>query len=789
MHKAASFAPTVLNVALGTALLLSGCATPNSPPARTPDATRTATIQRTAHGVPHISAPDFETLAYGIAYAHAQDNVCQTAQQLVSVRGERSRYFGAAGSALLGFRDLPNAVIDPFIDFHMDDVQLAGAYAKTSPDAQALARGYVAGYNRFLADNANNLPAECKGQPWVLPMTAAQFRRLTEVALVQAGVGGMADGVVGASPPTSDTSAIHAPVAMADAVQALREMGLLDSGLGSNAWAFGKDSTGTGRGVLLGNPHFPWVGVNRFWMMHLTVPGQLDVMGASTGHTPVVNIGFNHDVAWTHTVSTGKRFTLHELELVPGDPTSYRVDGQPQKMTSRHLSTPSKAADGSLSTKTRTLWSSRWGPVVVLPRAGLHWTTTRAYAVQDANSGNARALDAWLDMNRAKNVQGVLAAMHNLGMPWVNTLAVDRLGQALYADISVVPDVDQALLTRCAPSAAAAALRGPAGLVVLDGSQSRCNWRLDPASAVPGLTPASRMPVALRSDWVHNSNDSFFYTHPQQRFDGIGPLVGDDVMRRPRTRSGLIEVPELLARGPVTPQAALEQLFNNRNLMARVVLPDLLAACVEGAPTPEAQSGCSALRGWDRSNNVDARGAHVFREFWRTANHIAGVYRTPFDKAQPTTTPSGLKMGDAAVAAKVWDALSQAVSKVRAAGFALDAALGSVQRPGITEQAIAVHGGEDFEGVLNNVGNPQPGISNQGLRITAGLSYLQAVTFDERGPVALGLLSYGQSTNPASAFAYDQLPLLSRKEVPMLPFHAEDVTRASVGDVLRLTRP
>jgi acyl-homoserine-lactone acylase len=68
--------------ALVSASLLAACATqPAGPDART------ATIQRTANGVPHISAPDAETLAYGVAYAHAQDNVCQTANQLVTIRG------------------------------------------------------------------------------------------------------------------------------------------------------------------------------------------------------------------------------------------------------------------------------------------------------------------------------------------------------------------------------------------------------------------------------------------------------------------------------------------------------------------------------------------------------------------------------------------------------------------------------------------------------------------------------------------------------------------------------
>ena len=70
---------------------------------------------------------------------------------------------------------------------------------------------------------------------------------------------------------------------LADAAQALRDVGLLDSPLGSNAWAFGKDVTANGSGMLLGNPHFPWSGPNRFYEMHLTIPGQMDVMGGGIG--------------------------------------------------------------------------------------------------------------------------------------------------------------------------------------------------------------------------------------------------------------------------------------------------------------------------------------------------------------------------------------------------------------------------------------------------------------------------------------------------------------------------
>lgn len=768
----------VTTVCAASAVLLAGCAGGSSPAA----GGRNVSIERTAYGIPHITAPDLESLAYGVAYAYAQDNVCMTANQLVTARGLRSATFGSKAIGLLGRRYLPNEQIDLFIAAHMDDEMLARQSAAASREAQALAQGYVAGYNAFLRENAPQLPAECRGQAWVQPMTLAEYRRTTEITAVQAGIAALADGMLAAQPPARSAAASLArPVDLADAAQAMRELGLLDSPLGSNAWAFGKDTTDNGRGMLLGNPHFPWTGPNRFYEMHLTVPGVLDVMGVGIGTAPLVTIGFNKDVAWSHTVSTGKRFTLYELALAEGDPTAYLVDGKPEKMTARVVKAGGTQASG------HTVWSTRWGPVVVVPRAGLAWTHKVAYALRDANTGNTRMTDAALAFGRATSVQDLHKAHASLGLPWVNTLAADREGRVMYADVSVVPDVDAEQLTRCAPSQSAAALRQAAGLVVLNGTRSDCAWQRDARSPVPGLIPMERMPVAFRSDWVQNSNDSFVYTHPEQRFTGVSPLVGDASLTRPRTRASLAEIPQMLARGKVSLASMQQQLFENRNFMASVVLPDLLAACGQ-APSADAREGCAALKGWSQRNDVDARGAHLFREFWRQARGIAAVHRVPFDARSPVATPAGLKMDDAAVAAKVWEALAAAVKAVRTSGFALDAPLGQVQRPAITEEPIALHGGEEFEGVLNNLGRQEPApINAAGLRIDYGTSYVQTVGFDARGPVAQAILTYGQSTNPASPHANDQLRLFSRKEWHSLPFHRADVERARIGEPLRLT--
>jgi acyl-homoserine-lactone acylase len=173
------------------------------------------------------------------------------------------------------------------------------------------------------------------------------------------------------------------------------------------------------------------VGTSRFYQMHLTIPGQMDVMGASIGLSGLVQIGFNRDIAWSHTVSTGKRFTLHELSLVPGQPTHYLVDGQPRAMQAKRVSYAVRGADGQLSEASQTVWYTHLGPILVMPRAGLNWTARNAYALQDANAGGLRSTETYLGLAQARSVADVQQALGNLGTSWVNTIAADRHGQAL----------------------------------------------------------------------------------------------------------------------------------------------------------------------------------------------------------------------------------------------------------------------------------------------------------------------------------------------------------------------
>ncbi|SDD90615.1 acyl-homoserine-lactone acylase [Cupriavidus sp. YR651] len=778
---------TVLGTAALAAAAMAGCATGGG---NWSEQGLSAEIRRTSFGIPHIRANDYAGVAFGMAYAYAQENVCLMADQVVTVSGERSATFGADETTEVSFKRLRNSDADAFFRAIIDDDAIQASVSNQSPEARELLRGYIAGYNRYLRDTPpSQRPAACRNAAWVRPITALDMARLAEEKGIQASAGALAAGIVAAAPPAAaKAAAVPATLDVAaidfDAVN--RDLQLLDPPIGSNGWAFGKSATANGKGLLLGNPHFPWTTTNRFFEAHLTVPGKMDVMGASIASFPIISIGFNKDVAWTHTVSTARRFTLFELKLAEGDPTTYLIDGKPRKMTTKTVRYTARLADGRTESRTHTFYMTEYGPVLSMPAAGLPWTAQKAYTLRDANRNNTRSIDTWLNIARATNVGEIRDAIGNLGIPWVNTIATDRTGRAMFADVSVTPNVSTAMLGQCAPAGDGAVLAKKlmigTGMVLLDGSRGECNWTVDAASPVPGLVPPSAMPVLIRDDFVANSNDSSWLTNPAQKLEGFSPVLGPQaVPQRLRTRVGLMEIGKRLSGVDGLPgnrfdvESLQAVLFRDRNLASELVLDDLLRACGDKAVLADGdlRDGCAALRKWDRRSNLESRAAPLFREFWMRAHTIPNIYAVAFNPADPVNTPRGLHMQDAKVNAAVFKALKDAVQAMHKAGFALDAPLGEVQAAKSPNGRIPLHGGEEYEGVLNKL-QSKP-VSADGMQVYFGTSYVQTVGFDDNGPVAQALLVYGQSIDPASPHAWDQMQQFSAKRWISLPFSEQAI--------------
>ena len=718
-----------------------------------------ATIVRTTFGIPHITAKDWGGIGYGTGYAYAQDNLCLLAEEFATVAGERSTWFGPAATSVLGFDRIDNLTSDVAMRVLIDLPALRRGSRSDTPGARLVA-GYVAGYNRWLrAIGPAGVPIACRGKGWVRPIIRDDMLRLNEKQMLLAGSLVLAPAVAAAAPPGGRAKAsIDLPPDH-------------ETGIGSNGWAFGGDVTADGRGLVVGNPHFPWNGPARFWEMHVTIPGKIDAMGVGIAGSPFPTLGFNRDVAWTHTVTAARHFTLFELKL--SSPTTYLIDGKPEPMRRTTITVP--MPDGTPPV-TRTLYATRYGPLVALPAAGLAWTPTTALALGDANHGNQRNLDAWLGIARARSVDEVRRSVATtLGIPWVNTIAADRHGDVLLADVTAVPNVSAALAKDCAtPRAALVAVR----LTLLDGSRAACAWAHGAAHPA-GLMPATDQAVFTRRDYVANSNDSYWLTNAHAPAAALSPVLGPvGTERSLRTRSGLIEIDRALAAGKIDAGVAKGMIFADHSLAADLVVGPLLAAC----HGQDVAAACAALAKWDRDYNLDSRGAYLFSAFWLAARTIPGLWATKFDPADPVHTPRDL-VTSCETGTKLFAALAAAAARLASEKIALDARWGDVQFAVRGDEHIPIHGGDGQLGVLDvQITTPTPG----GVVPVHGSSYVQVVGFDNHGPVADAILSYSQSTDPSSPYFADQTRTFSVKQWHRLPFTPAEIAADGATPPLRL---
>ncbi|WP_227496615.1 penicillin acylase family protein [Massilia litorea] len=791
-------------VAAVLALALAGCSSNDSdtPQSTTPPPVATASrinvdVVRTTYGVPHVKARDFRSLGYGLAYAYAQDNLCMFADSVVTVRGERSQFFGGEAraprrsetgdeyGAASGFMDLKNEDSDFFFKGYLDIEQLRANYAAGSAEPRELVEGYVEGYNRYVKSFAGQYPAACNNARWVRPITVDDMYLVMAEKALHATGQVFAKEFVAAGRAPGVTLAASTKARKFDPAFLLARLDKLNrQGFGSNALAVGKDLSANGRGLLLGNPHYPWTTADRFYQAHLTVPGDYDAMGVIIGGIPAIVIGFNRDIAWSHTVTTALHFTTFRLALDPADAsgTTYLYDGAPVKMRAKTVSVDLLQADGTLSKRSKTFWFSQQGAVIVKPEAGMTWTASNAYVLADPNRNNTRMLEQWLGIGRASNVQAIKSSLDKtVGLPWVNTLAADRDGSVLFADASVVPHMGaQKFGNGCLLLQAA---------LLFDGSRSSCAWGTD-ANAPAGIYSPVNGPWTIRTDYVGNSNDSYWLNNPKALLTGpapfgYSPLYGRvGVEQSLRTRIGFRQFDELAQTKKIGLVDLQALAFGNRLYAAELVLPELLTACT-GNTDPVLVQACTALAGWDRRVNVDSRGAVLFREFWNSAVTVPNKWAVAFNPADPVNTPSGV--APAAVPAML-ACLKTAALKLQSLGIPLDGKLGDYQTETRNGVRIPLHGGiGNIDGSYNSL-TMRGALTETGYNgVYWGESYIQTVSFDDQGPVAQAMLTYGQSTNPKSPYYVDQTGVYSRKEWPLLPFSEEKIKADPGYQTLTLT--
>jgi acyl-homoserine-lactone acylase len=712
-----------------------------------------AEVRRTTGGWAHVKANDYGSLGFGYGYAYAQDQLCELADIVVTVNAQRSRYFGPQDG---------NLESDFFFQ-RIKDMRTVQRLVRRKPPhgpstvVRATVKGFAAGFNAYLRRAARPDP-RCRG--YVRPITALDmYRRFYQLSL-RASSGNFLREIVAAEPPSGSAKA----AAKVDPHAFDRRLG--GESLGSNGLGIGRDGANGERALLLSNTHFPWHGSERWYEIHLTIPGKLNVIGAALQGAPVVNLGFTRGVAWTHTVSTARRFTPYELDLRRGRPTEYVVDGKTVKMRKRTVRV--RVRGGGM--RRHTFYETRWGPVFSFEPAGLTWGSEHAYALADVNADNFRLLNQWEQYDRAQSVRDLQRANRRVqGNPWTNTIAADSAGNAYYSDESVVPNVDADLQTRCGSEHPIAPILLAQGVVLLDGSRSRCRWKRDRDAVAPGIIGPRGLPRATRTDYVENSNDSYWLPSARFRLTGFPRIIGGEgTQRLLRTRLAMTLAEQRLAGtdglGPpgFTLPTLQEVMFGNRNLSAELARDTTVSACRASGRADLAEA-CTVLAAWDTRADVGSRGAVLWREYWLRLVGAGVPWAVAYDPNDPVGTPRGIEGADP----KVLTALTGAVEDLRAKGIALDVPLGELQAEPRGAERIPIHGCSELEGCFNIVTSDRDAQGRYDPR--TGASFIMAAAFDAKGvPRGEAVLSYSQSEDPRSPHYADQTRLYSQERwLPM----------------------
>jgi acyl-homoserine-lactone acylase len=796
-----------------TAALLSACGS-STPVGGSGTLQYNVSITRTQYGVPHITAGDFGSLGYGYGYAFAQDNLCTMMEDYVAIRGQRSQYLGGSGSYSIPAVPVTASNIDSdfFWKLIADDTAVQNFKSAIDPRAALALSGYVDGFNRYmnelLAGQHPGSQAACATAPWLQNISEDDvYRRIIRLAVI-ASSSALENEIVAAQPPALNLSAKAQARARRRALTALARAKpedpafarMREKRFGSNMYALGPQATANGTPMVYGNPHFPWTGTERLYMAQLTIPGTMDIEGVSLYGIPVINIGFNDYLAWSHTVSTAYRFTLYQLTLNPLNPTQYLYNGQYVNMTPVPLSIQVLQSDGSLQTQTRTLYKSQYGPMLVISDAGipvLGWNNVMGFTLRDANLENTRLINQFFLWNLATSfTQFKQLHASVLGVPWVNTVASGPDGDAYYGDVSVVPNVSNAEASACAaPVFSTLVAQLEPGLPLLDGSRADCQWGTDADAPAPGIFGPSHLPVLERQDWVANMNDSYWLTNPAQPLTGYAHIIGSEgTARTLRTRLGILQVQRRLAgsdglSGTGFTMANLQQIVLNSHMYSgELAQASVLSQMCPNAGIYNVASACAAIAQWDQASNLSSVGLPVWQEFWRNISGLTeSPWLTPFNVNDPVNTPNTLDTLDPLVQ----KALSDAQATVQNAGIGLNTPLGQVQYSAVNNASggarIPIFGAEgdpmgSFTAAYSN------GLVKTGYPIDFGNSYIQTVSWNSGGVLAQGFLTYSESTDPANPHYADFTQAYSQKQWSQFPFHAADV-QAAAESTIQLTYP
>lgn len=771
--------PIILFLAVWMGIAITGCSTLQAPPSAHVE------IGWTRYDVPHIRANDYHSLGFGYGHVFARDRLCEAVGRAIAFRGERSRWYGADGRATVGFLKTTNLNSDLIYRLRLPEAWVQAEWGKLDTKTRDYVRGAVAGMNDYVANLSDTeRSTACPGEP--IPTFT-----VSDVVRAAMSIGVMRE-LVDIGP-----SVVSSSLALQESVPEYLEPSVhawpveVEGGFGSNGWVYGSDVVAGGGALMLGNPHSAWhrrPDQQRIYMhqVHLTIPGELDVAGASFSGIPMPLTGFNRDVAWT--ILHAGTVTTHVLQAMDVNlsdtPPTYLMDGVRKPLEIKPIVVDVLGDDGSTTPQTFAFAHSELGPLYQLPAA--RGRAAGWYAITNAGEHNARGLDQFLAVARATSTRGLIEAVEGHRGIISQLLIADRHGEVGYVIAGNVLPISDDAMRACHSGDPELAFH------VIDGSRRACAFRRDDGS--PKLASPAFYPTLVSRGIIHNTNNSYKYSEygvAQRDYPTVfGHHVSDNdaghqeaagLRYDPRLAMSARRMGEVSDDDRVTPAEAAQVVFDNRNYAAETFLDAVLQHC-SASDDNDVKTPCAVLAGWDRKNNPDSRGALLFHQFWNRVVQmkdlrLATSASDPQREVSLSITPS--------IASDMMAALAASVGELRSLGFAPDEPWGNALYARANGVRIPLHGGSYQEGLLNGE-MPAP-LSREGFPfIVFGTAYVQRVRWAGDGVIADVLLSHGQRDGVESEGRTAQLNMFSSKQLYRFPFSQADLSKAGYVDRLTL---
>jgi acyl-homoserine-lactone acylase len=352
-------------------------------------------IARDSFGTPHIFAPTDAEVAYGFAWASAEDDFETMQLQLLPVKGLTGLAKGKEGAIF----DVAVHLLDPH-------TVVAEKYDTEVPeDFKRILQGYAEGANAYAATHPKEVlhkdlfpidPRDIlKGYIVGLSLLSGADRQLSMI--------------------------LKEEVAKKEAELAR----------GSNAIAVSGRKTTDGKTYLAINSHQPLEGINSWYEAHLVSEEGWNILGATFIGGVSIFAGANQHLGWAHTVNYPDLTDVYRLEMHPERENSYRFDGEWLELEPYHTKARIKLLGFIPIGLKQKFYRSRYG-VTMRTEEGV-------FAIKTSAPTTLKAAEQWYRMNRATNWEEFRAALDLQGVVSTNIVYADVEDNIFYLSMGHFP--------------------------------------------------------------------------------------------------------------------------------------------------------------------------------------------------------------------------------------------------------------------------------------------------------------------------------------------------------------